>query len=138
MDDALRVQVATEVEGAMRSFEQAERARDAETLIAHFAAIPAFHMYSDGTRLSFDQMTGYVRETFPKLRSLEGGFIDLNVIALAPDAALAAGTFRESTTDVSGNTTRVHGAATWLWRKINGRWLIVYGQADHYPDTTEC
>jgi len=92
MDDALRVQVATEVEGAMRSFEQAERARDAETLIAHFAAIPAFHMYSDGTRLSFDQMTGYVRETFPKLRSLEGGFIDLNVIALAPDAALAAGT----------------------------------------------
>jgi len=55
-------------------------------------------------------------------------------MVLAPDAALAAGTFREGTTDASGKTTRVRGAASWLWRQINGRWLIVYGHADHYPD----
>jgi len=35
----------------MQSFEQAERARDSDALIAHFAAIPEFHIYSDGTRL---------------------------------------------------------------------------------------
>jgi len=83
---------------------------------------------------SYNEMTGFIRKTFPTLRSIEGGFDDLSVIVLAPDAALAAGTFRESTTDASGNTTRVRGAASWLWRQINGRWLIVYGQADHYPD----
>ena len=134
MDDTQRKRVTAAVEDAMHSFEQAERARDAESLIAHFAAIPEFHIYSDGTRLSYDEMAAYIRKTFPTLRAIEGGFIDLNVIVLAPDAALAAGTFREATTDTSGNTTRVRGAASWLWRQINGRWLIVYGHADHYPD----
>jgi len=134
MDDTQRKRVAASVEDAMRSFEHAERARDAEALIAHFAAIPEFHIYSDGTRLSYDDMTAYIRSTFPTLRSIEGGFVDLNVIVLAPDSALAAGTFREGTTDGSGKTTRVRGAASWLWRQINGRWLIVYGQADHHPD----
>ncbi len=126
--------VSNAVRDAMRSFEEAERARDAEAVIAHFAAIPGFHIYSDGTRLSYDEMTGFVRQMFPMLQSIEGGFTDLTVIVLAPDAALAAGTFRESTTDLSGNTTRVHGAASWLWRRIDGRWLIVFGQADHYPE----
>jgi ketosteroid isomerase-like protein len=134
MDDMQRKQVATSVERAMHSFEQAERARDAEALIAHFAAVPEFHIYSDGTRLSYDEMASYIRSTFPTLRSIEGGFVDLNVMVLAPDAALAAGTFREGTTDASGKTTRVRGAASWLWRQIDGRWLIVYGHADHYPD----
>jgi ketosteroid isomerase-like protein len=79
-------------------------------------------------------MAAYIRETFPTLRAIEGGFVHLNVIVLASDAALAAGIFREATTDASGNTTRLRGAASWLWRQIDGRWLIVYGHADHYPD----
>ena len=134
MDDTQRKQVTAAVEDAMHSFERAERARDAESLIAHFAAIPEFHIYSDGIRLSYDEMAAYIRETFPTLRAIEGGFVDLEVIVLAPDAALAAGTFREATTDASGDTTRVRGAASWLWRQMNRRWLIVYGHADHYPD----
>ena len=129
-----RKQVTAAVESAMHSFEQAERARDAETLIAHFARVPEFHIYSDGNRLSYDGMAGYIREAFPTLRSIEGGFVDLNIIVLAPDAALATGAFREATTDAFGDTVRVRGAASWLWRQIDGRWLIVYGHADHYPD----
>jgi ketosteroid isomerase-like protein len=134
MDDAQRKRVAAAVEDAMHAFEQPERAIDPEALIAHFARTPEFHIYSDGTRLSYDAMAAYVRGTFPTLRSIEGGFVDLNVMVLAPDAALATGSFREGTTDASGKTTRVRGAASWLWRQINGRWLIVYGHADHYPD----
>jgi hypothetical protein len=86
------------------SFEQAERGRNAETLLAHFARVPEFHIYSDGNRLPYDAMAAYIRETFPTLRAIEGGFVDLHIIVLAPDAALATGTFREATTDVSGNT----------------------------------
>ena len=118
----------------MHAFEQAERAIDAEALIAHFAATPEFHIYSDGARLSYDEMTAYIRRSFSTLRSIEGGFVSLDVTVLAPDAALATGTFREATMDLSGNTIRVRGAASWLWRRIDGRWLIVYGHADHHPD----
>jgi len=134
MDDARRRQVAAEVEAAMRSFEAAERARDAERLIAHFAAVPEFHVYNDGVRLTFDVMTAGLRATFPTLRSIEGGFEDICILVLADDAALATATFREAVTDAAGQTTRVRGAASWLWRHVDGRWLIEYGQADHYPD----
>jgi ketosteroid isomerase-like protein len=134
MDDTQRKRISAAVEGAMRSFEQAERERDAEALIAHFAPVPEFHIYSDGSRLSHDEMATYIRETFPTLLSIDGGFVDVKIWVLAPDAALVTGTFREATTDASGSTTRVRGAASWLWRLINGRWLIVYGHADHYSD----
>jgi ketosteroid isomerase-like protein len=134
VDHTQRQQVTRAVESAMRSFEEAERARDADTLIAHFAVVPEFHIYSDGNRLSYDAMAAYIRGTFPLLVSVEGGFVDLDIMVLAPDAALATGTFREATTEVSGVTTRLRGAASWLWREIGGRWLIVYGHADHYPD----
>ena len=135
MDDTRRKQVEAAIRDAMDAFEQAERALDAEALIATFHPVPEFHIYSDGNRFSYDAMTAYIRDAFPTLRSIDGGFVDLNVFVLAPDAALATGTFRETTTDVAGNSVRVRGAASWLWRQVDGRWRIVYGHADHYPDT---
>ena len=134
MEDNHREQLANAVRTAMEAFEQAERDRNAEALIAWFARVPEFHIYIDGDRWSYDAMTSYIRETFPTLQALEGGFVDLDVTVLAPDAALTTGTFREATTDASGTTTRLRGAATWLWRLIDGRWLIVYGHADHHED----
>lgn len=118
----------------MRSFEHAERACDAERLLAHFAAVPDFHMYNDGQRLSYDVMAAGVRATFPTLRAIDGGFEDICVMVLAPDAALASASFREAITDASGTTTRVRGTASWLWRLIDGAWRIVYGHVDHHPD----
>ncbi len=116
----------------MASFEAAERALDAERLIAHFAQVEDFHVYNDGQRLDYATMTANLRGGFPSLSSIEGGFYDVQVIVLAVDAALATAGFREVITDGSGNVTRVRGAASWLWRLMNGSWKIVYGHADHY------
>jgi hypothetical protein len=69
MDDTERTHVAAAIEDAIHSFEQAERARDAEALLAHFAPVPEFHIYSDGTRLSYDAMSAHIRAAFPTLRS---------------------------------------------------------------------
>jgi ketosteroid isomerase-like protein len=134
MKDAERQHVVIAIEAAMRSFAEAERARDAAALIAHFAPVPEFHVYNDGDRLTYESMVAGLRATFPTLKAIEGGFSDLNVLVLAPDAALATATFREVITDAAGQTARVRGAATWLWRSIDGKWRITYGQADHYPD----
>jgi ketosteroid isomerase-like protein len=134
MDTATREEISASVEAAMRSFEKAERALDVEALLSHFADVPDFHIYSDGERLSYQGMIANIRAGLPKLRAIEGGFGDIHVIVLAPDAALATAGFREAITDAEGVTTRVRGAASWLWRRIHERWRIVYGQADHYPD----
>jgi ketosteroid isomerase-like protein len=134
MKDAQEPPVASAVRSAMASFERAQRARDGEALLAHFAAVPEFHLYNDGRRLAFDDMAAGVRAIFPTLRAIEGGFEDVQVIVLAADAALATARFRESVTDATGATNRAQGAATWLWRLSDGEWRIAYGQVDHYPD----
>ena len=127
-------QVVAAVEAAMKSFESAERARDPERLIAHFAPVAGFHMFSDGQRLTYEVMTAGVRQALPSLRSLEGGFSDQHVEVLGPDAALVSSAFHDTVVDGSGATTRTRGAASWLWRRIDGQWRIVYGHVDHYPE----
>jgi uncharacterized protein (TIGR02246 family) len=134
IDDAQRDDVVVAIQAAMKSFEEAQRARDAERLIAHFAPVRDFHVYNDGSRVSYDAMSAAVRATFPTLQSIEGGFQDVRVIVLAPDAGLATATFRETVTDRAGSATSAHGAASWLWRSIDGRWCITYGHVDHYPE----
>ena len=121
------------VEKAMRSFEEAERALDPDRLLGHFVDVPDFHIYHDGQRLTFEAMAAGVRNAFPALRSIEGGFGEVCVLALAPDAALASARFEETVTDGRGTSVSQHGAVSWLWRLIEGQWRIVYGHVDHRP-----
>jgi uncharacterized protein (TIGR02246 family) len=134
VDETQKKEIVAAVEAAMRSFEAAERARDPERLIAHFASVPGFHVYSDGQRLTYEAMVAGVRQAFPTLRSIEGGFSDLQVSVLSPESALVSASFRETVTDNTGTATRSRGAASWLWRRIDAQWRIVYGHVDHYPD----
>jgi ketosteroid isomerase-like protein len=134
MTDAQREEIAGVVEARLRSFESAERSRDAEPLIAHFAAVPTFRIYNDGEAVGYDAIVAMIRTTFPNLRSIEGGFGDLQVSVLAPDHALVSASFRETVVDHDGVSTRSRGAVSWLWRLIDGQWYIVYGQVDHRPD----
>jgi ketosteroid isomerase-like protein len=93
-------------------------------------------MYNDGQRVTYEIMSAGVRAAFPNLRAIEGGVEDVHVLALAPDAALATASFRETVTDSTGNQTIQHGAASWLWRNEEGEWRIAYGHVDHYPGSS--
>jgi uncharacterized protein (TIGR02246 family) len=136
MDESQRHHVAHSVEQAMQSFEAAERALDAEGLIGHFAGGPDFYIYNDGHRLTYDVMASAVRGAFPTLQSMEGGFSDIHVIVLAPDAALATARFQETMTARAGAVVRQRGVASWLWRKVDGQWRITYGHVDHYAESS--
>ena len=52
-----------------------------------------------------------VRGTFPTLQSMQGGFGDLDVMVLAPDAALVAATFEETATTRIGARMQQRGVA---------------------------
>ncbi len=127
-------EIIAAVGAAMQSFEAAERALDAERLLSHIARVPEFHVHHDGRRLDYDAMAADVRSGFASLHAIDGGFHDIQVIVLARDAALATAAFGEVITDANGDVTRLHGAATWLWRCLDDEWRIVYGHVDHYPD----
>jgi ketosteroid isomerase-like protein len=136
MDESQRTRIRQVVERRMQSFEAAERALDAERLIEHFANEPDFYIHNDGHRLTYAGMTTAVRAAFPTLRSIEGGFSGVDIVVLAPDAALATATFQEAVTARSDAVVRQRGAATWLWRFRDGEWRIIYGHVDHYADTS--
>ena len=95
-----------------------------------------FYMHNDGQRLGFEAVAGAVRNAFPTLSALEGGFVGLDVHVLAADAALTTARFQETITTVGGATIRQYGAASWLWRLRGSEWKIAYGHVDHYPDAT--
>jgi len=40
-------------------------------------------------------------------------------------------------TDGAGAVTRSRGAVSWLWRRTDGGWRIVYGHVDHHPDAAD-
>jgi ketosteroid isomerase-like protein len=134
MENAQREAIVAAVEARMRSFEAAERDRDAERAIAHFAAVPDFHVYNDGRLVTYEQVAAAVRGGFSRVRSIETPFDNLRVLVLSAEHALISATFRRTITDGAGAVRRSQGAATWLWRNIDGQWLIAYGQLDHRPD----
>ena len=121
------------VRRGMSSFEDAERALDADALVGHFSAAGGFYMHNDGVRNTRDEVVTGVAQAFPTLRFLTGGFRDLEIHVLAADAALATALFQETITTIDGTVVRQRGAATWLWRQQAGGWRIVYGHVDHYP-----
>jgi uncharacterized protein (TIGR02246 family) len=125
--------VRAAVERRIASFEAAERALDVQALIEHFSDAGDFYMHNDGQRLTRAAIATGVSQTFPTLRSIEGGFREVHIHVLGSDAALATALFMETITTQEGTVVRQRGAATWLWRQLAGTWRIVYGHVDHYP-----
>jgi ketosteroid isomerase-like protein len=136
LTEAQRRVITTSVDSAMRSFEAAERARDADRMLAHFVSGPEFRLYNDGQRVDYAAMAAQLHTGLGGLKSVEGGFEGIEVTVLSPGAALASATFRETATDTAGAIVRTHGPVTLVWVRRGTEWKIVYGQADHYPDST--
>jgi len=129
--DADRDVVAASVDSATHEFRGAERARDADRMIAQIA--PAFYMYDDGVRKDYQETVAQIRSTMPSFQSFETEWSDVESTVLGPNGAVVSFTFRDSLIDASGQTLRLEGATTFVWERFGGDWLLVYAQADRWP-----
>ena len=138
-DDAMtaaeRSTIEMAVDSATRSFEAAERARDAEAAIAHLA--PEFYIYADGVRSEYDAVVEGMRGFLGTLQHFEPGWENVEVLVLGPRAALSTFTFRDSIVTAEGELQMARGPTTLAWERRGNDWLIVYGDADHYPVTND-
>ncbi len=133
LTDAERATVTASVDSATRAFEAAERARDAEGVIAHLA--PQFYMYVDGVRSGYDSVVAGIRRTMPSFQHFEPNFGNVEVIVLGRNAAVVSMTFHDSIVAETGDLLRLRGPTTLVWERRATDWLIVYADADHYPDS---
>jgi hypothetical protein len=94
--------------------------------------VPEFHFYHDGRRATYDAMAAGVRKALPGVRSLEVSYGDVEVSVLNTEYALASATFRrEMVISSTGATIQQQGGVSWLWRNIDGQWVIVHGHISH-------
>lgn len=132
MNTAEQKTVSAAVTARVRSFEAAERVRDAEAIVDHYASLPEFYFYHDGRRATYDVMVAGVHKALPAVQSLDVTYTDVEVLALGAESALASATFqRVIVMGPSGATVRQQGAVSWLWRKVGAQWLIVLGHISH-------
>ena len=132
MDNARREAIVAAVQARMRSFEAAERARDPERLLAHNAPAADFQIYHDGRPGTYAALQAGVRGGFSALRSLDVTYSDVQISVLSAEYALLSATFRRETVVASSGAANVsEGAVSYLWRNIDGQWLIVYGHISH-------
>jgi hypothetical protein len=132
MESAEREAIASAVSARARSFEAAERARDPEQLLAHYAAVPEFHFYHDGRRVNYDVMAAGIRKALPGVRSLDIVYSDVHISVLGAEYALVSATFcRDLVVNDSAAAIHQEGGVSWVWRNINGKWLILHGHISH-------
>jgi ketosteroid isomerase-like protein len=132
MDNTQREAIVAAVRARMQSFEAAERARDAERLLAHNAPPPDFQIYHDGRPGTYAALQAAVRGGLPALRSLDVTYAELQISVLSAEYALLGATFRrEMVIAASGAVNVSEGAVSYLWRNIDGQWLIVHGHISH-------
>jgi len=124
--------VRAEVLAALRAFEAAERELSPDALLAFLS--PEFSMLQDGHRVDHDHTVEQIRTTLPTLRSFEPRFDQVEVLVLAPDAAVTSMIFHDVITGADGTVTRMWGPSTLVWRREAGGWRIVFGDSDHYPE----
>ncbi len=125
-----RTNIAAAVDSATRSFQEAERARDAERTVAHLA--PDFYMYVDGVRTTYAESVEMISQSMPTLSAFEPTWDDLEVRVLGRNAAVVSFVFRDSLVAMNGDITVMTGPTTLVWERRGDDWLVVYGDADHY------
>jgi len=123
--------IAAQVDSATRAFQAAERDRDAERVVAHLA--PDFYMYNDGARTGYDSVVANIRTTMPTLRVFATEWHDVQVVVLGRNGAVASFTFEDMVVTAAGDTLRMTGPTTLVWRRQANDWRIAYADADHYP-----
>ena len=77
-------------------------------------------------------MAAGVRRALPSVRSLEVGYGDVQVAVTSFKQVVVSATFsRESVVESTGAASKTQGAVSWVWRNIDGQWLIIHGHISH-------
>lgn len=122
---------AAEVEEAVWAFHAADTALDAQAVVD--ALWPEFYMFSDGKREAYPGVAAGTHEFIAGLETFATDWYDLRVIVLDADHAVASFSFRDSIVTKDGQVTQAHGPATLVWERRDGKWGVLYADADHYP-----
>ena len=130
-DDFNQQEVLDEVTKAVWAFHHADTSKNASAVID--LLWPEYSMLGDGHRISYEEVVSGSKQFMSGLSLFHTKWTDLQIIPISESSALSSFIFRDSIITKSGQLTKSRGPNTFLWEKRNGKWKVLYGDADHYP-----
>lgn len=127
-------EIVAAVTAGMKSYAAALGSVQADRIAAHYVEGPEFRLTSDGTVYSRTALLEVLAGSAAKLHRMEVTWESITVTPLGPAAALAVAPFRRADFARDDTVSRNRGVASWVWVRRDGRWRMLYGHGDHYPD----
>ena len=128
-----RERIVQEISRTLDDYKEAVTHKELSAVKAFWSDTDGFVFAGDGTILGgskewYDKLDWYHNET-AKWNHWE--YRNLHIEALAMDAATATVEFEHSRTTTVGETVRVKGAWTYVFKKYDGKWRVIQTNGTH-------
>lgn len=130
-DDVNRAAVEASLDSLMRAYAAAFEARDADRVIAFYAPGSATFGWNDGRPTAYDAYVSGLRGFIRSIGAVAIQYETIKAHAITNDVGAVRTTLRETWTDAGGRTTAVRVFVSWVARKTNGQWRLVYFDGRH-------
>ncbi|NGP78001.1 SgcJ/EcaC family oxidoreductase [Balneolaceae bacterium YR4-1] len=118
----------------MAHSEEANRAwqsLDAEAYMSHYSEEADF--YFQGSYYSFDEFEAIVHDYLGSLQTSTLNMIDPHIEVLGPEGAVISYNYKGQNIDTTGVADNTEAAFTAVYKKQEGRWLIVQAHESMVP-----
>lgn len=135
LTDAERAAIVAGVEASVDAYREAGLRRDLEGMMALWADVEGFVIAGDGELMDYAAMAQGARDEMTTMQSVPYiEFSDRHTYVLARDAASHTARFRWAAVLTTGDTLRVRGAWTWVFKNFDGAWKVVQSGGTHLPE----
>lgn len=135
LSDAERAEVTAAVVASLDGYREAALRLDLEGMLALWADVDGFALAGDGELTDYPGLEQQAREEVTTMQSvLSFELSDRHTYVLAPDAASHTARFRWSAVLATGDTLRVRGSWTWVFKNFDGGWKVVQSGGTHVPE----
>ncbi len=132
LTDGQRAAIEDTIEQLMAEIADAGRARDFDRIRAAFAesTVSAFNgVIIEGSDARFE----LTRQFLGSLRTVDGSYRNVHLEVLASDAVVVTRNDDIFWTDTTGTEGELHTACTWIFRRIDGEWRVIYSHESWPP-----
>ncbi len=133
--DEERAVITKAVEARVDGYIDAARRHDLDWFLGFWANVDGFVVAGDGNLVDHAAWEQQVRKAVADARDiLNFEFFNRHTIVLAHDAAVHTTQFRWGVVGTNGDTLRMHGSWTYVFKNYGGVWKVVHSAGTHLPD----
>ncbi|MEM6894491.1 MAG: nuclear transport factor 2 family protein [Bacteroidota bacterium] len=123
-------QLVEDVKSQVDAFQKADTTLNSDGVLN--LLWPEFTMLADGNHVTYEMVQQSSGDFMSSLESFNTKWDSLRIIPLGNDHAISSFIFTDSIVAKDGTLTKSRGPNTFVWQKRNGKWKVIYGDADHY------